>query len=310
MNPTPVLTTPVTPVPILRSVAAAYAFLISHWQRALIAAAPFTLVYLAQLMLMQAIGDATANPAISMAAFLLSLVAVVASLALSAACLRMAVLGDYSGWHSLKAGADEGRIFIVALLTIALLAIVFVLALMFWAAVFNAAAGGALINAGLDPQTTGMTVPEAVAYFGQSEWAVVIAVGLVGVGVLAWFVVRLVLGFAATIAQGRVIVLKAWPLSHGNAPRIAAAVALAALPLVVIETGLYEFLCAVTGSRFLHQQLPVGAGQTDLPAMAAIREYMRWFVLMAFINVPVFSGLYAYIYRNRIAAAAAGDGAA
>ena len=68
MNPTPIA----TPVPILRSVAAAYAFLISHWRRALIAAAPYTLVYIVQLALMQSIGDAAANPVIAMGVFLFS----------------------------------------------------------------------------------------------------------------------------------------------------------------------------------------------------------------------------------------------
>lgn len=306
MNPTPIA----SPVPILRSVAAAYAFLISHWQRALIAAAPYTLVYILQLVLMQAVGETIGNPLIAMAVFLLSLVAVVASLALSAGCLRMAVLGDYSGWHSLKAGADEGRIFIVGLLVSALTLLVFIMAFMFWAVVLGSVAAGAMSRAGVDPEAAGLELADAMAYLGTADWVVVGAVGVIAAGVLVWLSARLVLAFPASIAQRKIMVLSAWSLSGGNAARIAAALLLTAVPLLVLEAGLYELICAVLGSRPLYMPIPVGADQVNAPAMAAAEEYLRWNGLMAFINVPVFSGLYAYIYRNRVAAAPAGDGAA
>ena len=298
-----------TPVPILRSVAAAYAFLISHWQRALIAAAPYTLAYIAQLVLMQAIGGATGNPLVGMAAFLLSLVAVVASLAFSAACLRMAVLGDYSGWNSLKAGADEGRIFIVGLLVSALTLLVFIMAFMFWAVVLASVASGAMTRAGVDPEAAGFELVDTMAYLGTADWVVVGAVGLIAAAVLVWLSARLVLAFPATIANRKIMVLSAWSLSGGNAARIAAALLLTGLPLLVLEAGLYELICALIGSRPLYMAVPVGTEQLDAPGLAAAEEYLRWNGLMAFINVPVFSGLYAYIYRNRTAAPAAGDSA-
>jgi hypothetical protein len=232
---------------------------------------------------------------------------VVASLALSAGCLRMAVLGDYSGWHSLKAGADEGRIFIVGLLIIVLILIVSTIAFMFWAAVVNLIANGALRNDGVDPETAGLSVPDALAYLGSAEWAVVATAGAAALGVLVWMVARLVLAFPATIEQGEVVVLKAWPLSHGSTLRIAAATALAILPLLLVETGLYELVCAALGSRPLELSNLAGPDELNLPIFAAFREYQLWNGFMAFINVPVFSGLYAYIYRNRTAAAPARD---
>ncbi|SDM02372.1 hypothetical protein [Maricaulis salignorans] len=300
-------TPPAAPVPILRSVLAAYAFLISHWQRALIAAAPYTLAYAAQLVLMQAIGGATGNPVLAMGMFLLSLVTVVASLALSAACLRMAVLGDYSGWHSLKAGADEGRIFIVSLLVAALTLLVFIMAFMFWAVVLGSIAAGAMSRAGIDPEAEGLELVDAMAYLGAADWVVAGVVGLAAAALLVWLSARLALALPATIANRKIMVLSAWSLSGGNAARIAAALLLTGLPLLVLELGLYELICAMLGFRPLYLAVPVGSEQINAPALAAAEEYLRWNGLMAFINVPVFSGLYAYIYRNRTAVAAAGD---
>lgn len=303
MNPTPIA----TPVPILRSVMAAYAFLISHWQRAAIAAAPYMLAYTAQLVLMQSLGGVTANPLLAMGMFLLSLVTVIASLALSAACLRMAVLGDYSGWHSLKAGADEGRIFIVSLLVAALTLLVFIMAFMFWAVVLGSIAAGAMSRAGIDAEAEGLELADAMAYLGAADWAVAGVVALAAAGLLIWLSARLALALPATIANRKIMVLSAWSLSGGNAARIAAALLLTGLPLVALEVGLYELICAILGSRPLYLAVPVGAEQINAPALAAAEEYLRWNGLMAFINIPVFSGLYAYIYRNRTAAAATGD---
>ncbi|WP_417482540.1 hypothetical protein [Maricaulis sp.] len=299
-----------TPVPILRSALAGYAFLISHWQRALVAAAPYTLAYIAQLVLMQGLGDAMGNPVLSMGFFLLSLVTVVASLALSAACLRMAVLGDYSGWHGLKAGADEGRIFIVGLLVSALTLLVFIMAFMFWAVVLGSIAAGAMSRAGIDPEAEGLELADAMAYLGTADWAVAGVVGLAAAALLIWLSARLVLALPATIANRKIMVLSAWSLSNGNALRIAAALLLTSLPLLVLEAGLYELICAMLGSRPLYVPVPVGADQINAPALAAAEEYLRWNGLMAFINIPVFSGLYAYIYRNRTATPVAGDASA
>ena len=299
-----------THLPILRSVAAGYAFLISHWQRALIVAAPYTLLYAVEIMLMRTMGEAGSNLAVAMGGFLLQLGVVIASLALSAACLRMAVLGDYSGWHSLKAGADEGRLFIVALLVSALTALIFVMAFMFWAVVLASVAGGAMSRAGVDPEGDGLELADGMAYLSTADWIVVGAVGLIAAGVMAWLLARLVLAFPATIASGKIMVLSAFSLSRDNAARIAAAVLLTALPLLVLEVGLYELISALTGSRPLYMPPLAGADQPGVENLAATAEYMRWTGLMAFINVPVFSGLYAYIYRDRVAVAPAGDVAA
>lgn len=289
-------------VPILRSTAAAYAFLISHWQRALLAAAPYTLAYLAQLVLLGSVDAATASPALAMLSFLLSLATVVGSLALSASCLRMAVLGDYSGRFGLKAGQDEWRIFLVGLLVSLLTMIVFVLIFMFWATVANSVAGAALQSSGVAPEEAGLELADAMAYMSNAGWVIVVVTGLMGAGMLTWLTARLVLAFPATIADHKIRVLSVWPLSDGNATRIAVALILTSLPLMVLEVGAYELLCAILGSRPLYAPFTVGPDAVNLEAFASLQEYMRWNGLMAFLNVPVFSGLYAYIYRNRIAA--------
>tara|TARA_R110000868_G_scaffold57591_5_gene177857 strand:- start:4069 stop:4968 length:900 start_codon:yes stop_codon:yes gene_type:complete len=289
-------------VPILRSTAAAYAFLISHWQRALLAAAPYTLAYLAQLVLLGSVDAATASPALAMLSFMLSLATVVASLALSASCLRMAVLGDYSGRFGLKAGQDEWRIFLVGLLVSLLTMIVFVLIFMFWATVANSVAGAALQSSGVAPEEAGLELADAMAYMSNAGWVIVVVTGLMGAGMMTWLSARLVMAFPATIADHKIRVLSVWPLSDGNATRIAVALILTSLPLFVLEVGAYELLCAILGSRPLYAPFTVGPDATNIEAFASLQEYMRWNGLMAFLNVPVFSGLYAYIYRNRIAA--------
>ena len=80
-----------TPVPILRSAAAAYAFLISHWHRALIAAAPYTLLYVAQLVVLSSqLNATTPSDAMISLYWVLWLVTPIALLALTGAMLRMA----------------------------------------------------------------------------------------------------------------------------------------------------------------------------------------------------------------------------
>lgn len=295
-----------TPVPIFRSVAAAYAFLISHWHRAMLAAAPYTVAYIAQLLLLRVVGQGGGETGLEAGVLLLSVVTVIASLALSASMLRMAVLGDYSGRFGLKLGRDEWRIFLVSLLVFALTVLVFVMVFMFWGVVFSMIASGALEREGIDPEASGFDLVQAASYMTTADWGAVIVTGGLVVFMMAWLSARLVMAYPATIDKGRVLVLSVWPLSNGMAWRIALALLLTAIPLVAIEIGLYELLTLVTGERFLADAALLTAEVDTNAGVQRVREYERWLGVLAAINMPVFSGLYAYIYRQRTAEPAAG----
>ncbi len=293
-----------TPVPIFRSVAAGYAFLISHWHRAMLAAAPYTVAYIAQLLLLRLVGQGQSSAGLEMLILVLSVVTVIASLALSASMLRMAVLGDYSGKFGLKVGRDEWRLFLVSILVLALTVLVFIMVFMFWAVFFSMIATGALERAGIDPQGSGFDLTEAMAFMNTADWGAVVVTGSLGVFVMAWLSARLILSFPATIDKGRVLVLSVWPLTNGMAWRIALALLLASIPLIAVEIALYEVLSFLIGERFLADAALLSSEVVEEAGVQRVREYERWLGVMAAINIPLFSGIYAYIYRQRTAAPA------
>ena len=90
----------------------------------------------------------------------------------------------------------------------------------------------------------------------------------------------------------------------GDARR--AALLLAGLPLILLELGLYELVSQVRGERLFDVSGLLDAESAALPGIALMREYGLWMSLFSAINIPVFSGLYAYMYRNRTKAPAQG----
>ena len=291
-----------TAIPVLRSVLAAYAFFVAHWRPILIAGVPYTAAYTLYLVLMQAQTSGTADPRLGLIAGLLYVATMIASIALSAAALRMAVRGDFSGWLGLKLGRDEMRLFIVSLLITLWTGIVFVLVFIFWGTVFGTVASGALQRVGIDPESSGFDLAQATSYMQLADWAVVVIIGLVCLAVVLWLSARLVLSLPATMAQQAVRVMKVWPLSHKNGGRIALTLLLAGLPVTLIELGLYEALSGVLGFRLIEVSSLMGPNVEDAPGMVRMREYSLWLGLFSAINIPVFSGLYAYIYQNRMKA--------
>lgn len=288
-----------SPVPVLRSVFAAYAFFLVHWRKILIAAIPYTAAYAAQLALMPTTAAGNEPSALGLVASLLSLATVVASVALSAASLRLAVRGEMTGWLGLQLGREELRLFAVYLLTGFLVVIVFILVFLFWGTLFGTVTMGALERAGIDPEASGFDVAGATQYMGTSDWVVVIAAGIAGLAIVTWLSARLVLALPATIATGRIQVMKAWPLSDRNGWRIAAALLLAGLPLTLGELALYEILSTVLGHRLIDVSALIAADLSGTPGLARVREYGLWLGLFAGLNYPVMSGLYAYLYQKR-----------
>jgi hypothetical protein len=281
-----------TRVPILRSVAAAYGFLFSHWNRVLIAAAPYTLIAIISIVVANMGGDLLVLSPLLWAAGTL------ASIALSASVLRMAVLGDYGGWHGLRLGPDEGRLFIVNILVPILTLVVSILVGMLWLVIFSTIAAAALASAGVDPETLDLELIDVTSYLGSSEWVVIIIAGIGAAAIMMWLAARLALSFPATIANKKIQVLSVWSLSKGNAWRIALCLVLTSVPLLVIEVGVYEVLANLSGSRFLYVEYVVGTDEAASNIQSRTLELSRWISLLAVINVPVMSGLYAYLYRG------------
>lgn len=294
---------PNNPVPVLRSVFAAYAFFLVHWRKILVAGIPYTAAYAVQLAAMQMRGAET-GAAMGPALLVLSVLTLATSVALSAAALRLAVRGEMSGWLGLQFGRDELRVFAATILVSLLTAIVFVLVFLFWGTLFGTVAMGGLDRAGIDAEAAGFDLADATAYMGAADWVVVVLAGLAGMAIVAWLSARLVLALPATIAQGRIQVMKAWPLSQGQGWPIAAALVLAGLPITLIELGLYEALALVIGHRPIDVTAIISADLANTPGIARMREYSLWLGLFSAINIPVFSGLYAYIYQKRTRPAA------
>lgn len=287
------------PIPILRSVFAAYAFFIAHWRPLLIAGVPYTVAYALQLALLNSVtAGGEAGPMTGLGSMVLSLATLLASLALSAAALRMAVRGDFGGWLGLRLGEDEFRVFVVTVLVAALTVLVFLLVFMFWAVVVSTIAVGAMQAAGVDPEAADTDLSGALAYIDTTGWLAITGLGLAAAAVVLWLTARLVPALPATIAQRKIQVLSVWKLSSKQAWRIALALVLTAVPMALIELGLYEIASAFAGDRFLATPVALGPEGVDAPGLARAQEYVRVKGLFAFIELPVFSGLYAYIYQT------------
>jgi len=281
-----------TRLPVLQSVAAAYAFAISHGRQMLIAALPYTLASVLMVAL-PVLGEGF----LFLGPFLW-LAGTIASLALSAAAFRMAVLGDHSGWYGLQIGADEGRLLIVNLLISALTLVVGAMAVMSWLVVFSSVAAASLGRAGVDPENFEAELMEVTSYLGTADWVVIIGAGLAAGAIMVWLTSRLAMSFPATIERKKIQVLSVWGLSKGNAWRIALAILLTSTPLILVEVAMYEAITVIFDSRFLYSEFVLGPDGIVSPVQSRLMEYMNWVSMMALINVPVVSGLYAYIYRG------------
>ncbi|WP_417479913.1 hypothetical protein [Maricaulis maris] len=287
------------PIAILPSLSVAYRLLLANWQRFVLAGLPFTLAYAIKLWLGQMAQSA------ELTGFWLTLDAValialtVGSLAFSAMAFRLAVRGEYDGRFGLRLSADEWRLFVVAMLNAALVLIVALLAAMFAIVVFGTVAAGAVERAGIDARETGIDLPMAMQYLTTADWVAVGAVNVLALLLVGWLVARLCLSFPASFAQRSVRVLSVWSLSEGQAWRILASIVAALAPLVIVEIGLYEAVCAILGERPLMVPVVLGEDLLTEGGFVRIPEYLRLTGLFAIFNLPVVAGLYAHFHTLR-----------
>jgi len=291
------------PIPVLPSVISAYAFLATHWRRFALAGVPFTFAYIVKLWLALKAQDAPLD------GFWLTLDATaliamtVGSLAFSAMAFRLAVRDEYVGRWGLRLSGDEWRLFLVTVLNASLVLIVALLAAMFAFVVFSTIAGGAVDRVGINPEESGFDLPTAMSYMTAADWSAAWLVNGIAFLLVAWLIARLSISFPASFAQRAVRVLSVWTLSEGQAWRILGAMALAILPLFLVEVGLYEAATRIVGDRFLAAPVQVGEDVQTTGVFVMMQEYMRVTSVFAIINLPIISGLYAHFYVVRAASA-------
>lgn len=285
-----------SPVPVLSSVRDAYAFLFANWRPILMSGLPYTAAYILWLGLAYGTPDGARGGLGLVLTILVSL----GSIALSAAALRLAVRGERAGPLGLQLGRDELRLLIVSLLVFLLAGIVFILVYLFWGVLALSVAGGALERAGIDAEAAGLDMMQAGAYLTASDWTIIGLAGAACTAILLWLLARLTLALPASFAVQKVQVMKAWPLSDGNGWRIALCLVLAGLPVMAIELALYETLSGLAGGRLLDVAARYGQDAGGgLPGALRLREYQTWLGVFSALNLPIFAGLYAAIYRNR-----------
>jgi hypothetical protein len=188
----------------------------------------------------------------------------------------------------------------------ALVVLVSIMVTMFIFVVFNNVASAALSGAGMAPDDLpeGFELMDATAYMGTADWVLIGAAGLVGAIFMVWLLARLMMAMPATIANKKVMVLKVWAMSKGNTWRISLILLLTTLPVILLETGLYELISFAIGDRFLYIPVAITEGAAASADLSRWNELLRWNGLMAFINSPLIAGLYAYLYRGLNASSA------
>ncbi len=250
--------------PVLDSVRAAIAFARSS--------VPRVAGVLALVMLLNVAGDVAGDRFAEIATFLAALLA---SLMANAALLRLAFSDEHAGDPEFRIGRQGfqfGRPEVRLLGAILLLALFGLLALLFLLLVV------VILTVALLVTVHGQTVaPTAASKLPPDVQMMLSGLVLIFALALLWVAVRVCLYPAATIAQKRIQVFSTWRLTAGSWWRIFAAFVLLLLPALVLA-----LLLGVS------QRYPVL--QQALAVLSA--------AVNAFIEVPLFCGLYAHLYKQ------------
>ncbi|HJV40336.1 hypothetical protein [Caulobacter sp.] len=174
------------------------------------------------------------------------------------------------GFKGLRWGSDEWRLLGAHLLALGLVVLIgSILLVVIGAVVLGVARASA---PGLDIGSA-QAWKDAVAHAGPAGFVVGLA-PLAGLAILVWLSLRLSLTAPATVAQGGVRVLSAFPLTKGRVPVLLAVSLVLAAPAVLVG-------------------LVLGAASPRGPGAAAVAAAIAYFVL-----APVWAGAIAHIYRQ------------
>lgn len=238
----------------LSAVRAAWRFLADHPGPVGFAALAYAPVFALQSV--WSAQAAIAAPGAAPLAILAALVGIGVFVVSLAAWGRLALRGDTGGVFAHRLGGDERRLALVSLL---ILVLTFTVVGTAFLAVAFMIAALALINVDADaPAPEGQV--DIFALFGPGE--MIVATLVIGTFALfsLWFFLRLALSYPATVAQERVQVLTAWPLSRGlRAAQMLTSVLAACAPGVAL-IALLNLACHA------------GFGAWPLSAASAVRD--------------------------------------
>jgi len=264
-------------VPVLQSVLEAYRFLGASWARFL----PACVLVAASTGFVQA---SQATPA----GFLLSFcVSLLVSCMFTAAVLRFAVRGEFTGPAGLAFGADELRLLGVSLGLIAVFLPPAVIAAIVIGTVFlgrilsDPAAAERLAG---DPEALRAAIQEQL---GPSGAMALLAVVLLFFAVFLFIAARLVMVNAATIGERRMVIFQTWRWTAGNVGRVLSAMLLTFIPVILVTSLLADLL-----------RLAVFPG--GLVSASSLQLFVYGFLIGlpgALGNLPVL-GLSAFLYKG------------
>lgn len=196
-------------------------------------------------------------------------VALTASVIAQGALLRR-VFARAPGLKGLRWGLDEWRLLGAHLLVLGLVALIGSILLVVIGAVVL---GVARVSAPSLDIGSAQAWKDAVANAGPAGFVVGLA-PLAGLAILVWLSLRLSLTAPATVAQGGVRVLSAFPLTKGRIPVLLAVSLVLAAPAVLVG-------------------LVLGAASLRGPGAAAVAAAITYLVL-----APVWAGAICHIYRQ------------
>lgn len=226
---------------------------------------------LALVMLLNIAGDAAGGAS----AIVLTVIAtLLGSLMANAALLRLAFASEHPGDPDFKVGPQGfqfGRPELRLLGAILLLTLFFLLAILFLLVL------AFILTIALVVAVHGQAaVPSSANHLPPDVQAMLSFLILIFAGALLWAAIRVCLYPAATIANKRIQVFSTWRLTDGNWLRIFAAFLILLLPAIVL-------------AGFLKASQPYPALQAGFAVLSA--------AVNAFVEIPLFCGLYATLYK-------------
>lgn len=264
-------------LPVLQSARAAYDFFLTHWLRALPAAAIAALGATAMGLVFR-----TPLEARGAGAVLLALAVVfISNVIYQAALYRMALRPGETSRFGIELGGDEARL---AGLYLALTAFLTLIGIVAFTAVLIVMAGVIGFSGDMQAIQAAQGDPAAMAQALGPVGTLLYMICFAGfIALMVWVGVRLALAAPATIAEKRFQMLATWPWTKGSVLRIIAAFILAVLPAALV-IGLIQ--SGIEGAMD-------GASRATL---AIVLFIMNW-ISSATVGV-ISAGLYAYLYTG------------
>ena len=270
--------------PVLPALKAGLDFAVSEWRRGLIVGAPYVLAY---ALTSFAAARMAADPTGVYLWFPLFLVMFVAATMMTSALLRLRLRGEAPGFHGLSFSGDEQRYLGVVALMFGLFLIVGLILFVPLIAVVIGVGIAVQSRENLSGDAVASGDAQLTALFGPADWAVLSLVFFGAGALILWLTARLSLAFPATIAQKQVRLLSAWPISHRNAWRIAAAILIASAANAALVWLIALVMQAITGVSPL-----TGGGAPWLALIGAIPVGL----FQAGVATPFWTGMMSAFY--------------